>query len=118
MEKMNNEFFEAFNQFEQENNMGVQEIVDMIKSGILQAIKKEYPNSENINVDINPDTHKFDVKILKEVVEGEPEDPDNQINIDAARSISKKAVVGGVVEIKNQYHKIRQSSSTECKNRI
>lgn len=116
--KMNNEFFEAFNQFEQENNMGVQEIVDMIKSGILQAIKKEYPNSENINVDINPDTHKFDVKILKEVVEGEPEDPDNQINIDAARSISKKAVVGGVVEIKINTTKFGRVAAQNAKQNI
>lgn len=115
---MNNEFFEAFNQFEQENNMGVQEIVDMIKSGILQAIKKEYPNSENINVDINPDTHKFDVKILKEVVEGEPEDPDNQINIDAARSISKKAVVGGVVEIKINTTKFGRVAAQNAKQNI
>ncbi len=116
--KMNNEFFEAFNQFEQENNMGVEEIIEMIKSGILQAIKKEYPNSENINVDINPDTHKFDVKILKEVVEGEPEDPDNQINIDAARNISKKAAVGGIVEIKINPAKFGRVAAQNAKQNI
>ncbi|MDE6148979.1 MAG: transcription termination factor NusA [Ruminococcus sp.] len=115
---MNNEFFEAFNQFEQENNMGVEEIIEMIKSGILQAIKKEYPNSENINVDINPDTHKFDVKILKEVVEGEPEDPDNQINIDAARNISKKAAVGGIVEIKINPAKFGRVAAQNAKQNI
>lgn len=116
--KMNNEFFEAFNQFEQENNMGVQELIETIKSGILQAVKKEYPNSENINVDINPDTHKFDVKILKEVVEGEPEDPDNQINIDAARNITKKAAVGGVVGIKINPAKFGRVAAQNAKQNI
>lgn len=116
--KMNNEFFEAFNQFEQENNMGVQELIETIKSGILQAIKKEYPNSENINVDINPDTHKFDVRILKEVVEGEPEDPDNQINIDAARNITKKAAVGGVVGIKINPAKFGRVAAQNAKQNI
>ena len=116
--KMNNEFFEAFNQFEQENNMGVQELIETIKSGILQAVKKEYPNSENINVDINPDTHKFDVKILKEVVEGEPEDPDNQINIDAARNITKRAAVGGVVGIKINPAKFGRVAAQNAKQNI
>ena len=116
--KMNNEFFEAFNQFEQENNMGVQELIETIKSGILQAVKKEYPNSENINIDINPDTHKFDVKILKEVVEGEPEDPDNQINIDAARNITKRAAVGGVVGIKINPAKFGRVAAQNAKQNI
>ena len=116
--KMNNEFFEAFNQFEQENNMGVQELIETIKSGILQAVKKEYPNSENINIDINPDTHKFDVKILKEVVEGEPEDPDNQINIDAARNITKRAAVGEVVGIKINPAKFGRVAAQNAKQNI
>lgn len=115
---MNNEFFEAFNQFEQENNMNAQDLIDTIKSGILQAIKKEYPNSENINVDINPETNKFDVKILKEVVEGEPEDPDNQINIDAALNISKRAKVGGVVEIKINPAKFGRVAAQNAKQNI
>ena len=46
--KMNNEFFEAFNQFEQENNMGVQELIETIKSGILQAIKKSIQTAKTL----------------------------------------------------------------------
>lgn len=115
---MNNEFFEAFSQFEQENNMDAQDLIETIKSGILQAIKKEYPDSENINVDINPETHKFDVKILKEVVEGEPEDPANQINIDAALNISKKARVGGIVEIKINPAKFGRVAAQNAKQNI
>lgn len=115
---MNNEFFEAFSQFEEENKMGVQELIETIKSGILQAVKKEYPNNENINVEIDPETHKFNVKLIKEVVEGEPEDPDNQINIDAALNISKRARVGGVVEIKLNPAKFGRVAAQNAKQNI
>lgn len=115
---MNNEFFEAFSQFEQENNMNVQDLIETIKSGLLQAVKKEYPNNENINVEIDPETHKFNVKLIKEVVEGEPEDPDNQINIDAALNISKKAMVGGVVEIELNPAKFGRVAAQNAKQNI
>lgn len=115
---MNKEFFEAFNQFEQENNMDTSVLIETIKAGILQAIKKEYPGSENINVDINPDTHKFDVKIIKEVVEGEPEYPDNQISLDEAAAISPRAYVGGVVEIKINPAKFGRVAAQNAKQNI
>ncbi len=115
---MNNEFFEAFSQFEQENNMNAQDLIETIKSGLLQAVKKEYPNNENINVEIDPETHKFNVKLIKEVVEGEPEDPDNQINIDAALNISKKAMVGGVVEIELNPAKFGRVAAQNAKQNI
>ncbi|MDO5125252.1 MAG: transcription termination factor NusA [Ruminococcus sp.] len=115
---MNNEFFEAFDQFEQENNIDPQELIETIKAGLLQAIKKEYPTSDNISVEINPETHKFDVKILKEVVEGEPENPGNQINIDAAYNISKRAKVGGVVEIKVNPAKFGRVAAQNAKQNI
>lgn len=115
---MNKEFFEAFNQFEQENHMDPEALIETIKAGILQAIKKEYPGSENINVDINPETNKFDVKIIKEVVEGEPEDPGNQINIDEALTISKRARVGGVVEIKINPAKFGRVAAQNAKQNI
>lgn len=115
---MNKEFFEAFSQFEKENNMDAEALIETIKAGILQAIKKEYPDSENIRVDINPETHKFDVRVIKEVVEGEPEDPANQMNIDQALTISKRARVGGVVEIKVNPAKFGRVAAQNAKQNI
>ena len=115
---MNKEFFDAFSQFEQENNMDAEVLIETIKAGILQAVKKEYPDSENISVDINPETHKFDVRVIKEVVEGEPEDPGNQINIDQALTISKRARVGGVVEIKINPAKFGRVAAQNAKQNI
>lgn len=96
---MNKEFFEALQLLEKENGISGDLLIEKIKQGVLKAIKKDYPDCENINIVIDPEKNKFEMKIIKTVVEGEPENA-NEINIDEARSIDKKARVGGVCEIK------------------
>ena len=115
---MKEEFFDAFNQFENENNIDPESLIETIKAGLLQAIKREFPNSENISMEINPETHKFDVKILKEIVEGDPEDPDNQISLDEALTLSKRAIVGGVAEIKINPAKFGRVAAQNAKQNI
>ena len=96
---MNKDFFEALLLLQKENGISGDVLIEKIKQGVLKAIKKDYPDCENINIDINPEKNKFEMKILKEVVEGEPENG-NEINIDEALTIDKKSTVGGVCEIK------------------
>ena len=115
---MNNEFFDALSLLARENNITVEELTEKIKQGIMKAIKRDYPNCESINVEINPETNKFEMKILKTVVEGMPEDPDNEINIDAAKNISKRAKVGGVVEIKLNAAKFGRIAAQSAKQSI
>ena len=96
---MNSEFFEALSLLQKENNIDPQALVETVRSGMLKAIKKDYPYCENIVVDIVPESGRFEMKILKEIVEGEPEDPDNQISLDEARTLDENAYVGGTAEI-------------------
>jgi N utilization substance protein A len=96
---MNKEFFEALSLLEKENDIDAEALIETVRSGIMKAIKRDYPNTENIRVEINPETGKFEMKLIKEIVEGKPEDPDNQISIDEARTISKRARIGGIAEI-------------------
>ena len=96
---MNKEFFEALLLLEKENGISIDLLVEKIKQGVLKAIKRDYPNCDNINIVIDPEKNKFEMKILKTVVEGEPED-DNEINIDEALTIDKKSRIGGMCEIK------------------
>jgi len=96
---MNKEFFEALLLLEKENGISGDLLVEKIRQGVLKAIKKDYPDCENINILIDPEKNKFEMKILKDVVEGEPENG-NEINIDEALTIDKKSRVGGVCEIK------------------
>lgn len=96
---MNDAFFEALSSLEKENGISADLLVEKIQQGVYKAIKKEYPGCDNINVEIDPEKGVFTMSILKDIVEGEPEN-DNQINIDEARAISKRSRVGGVCEIK------------------
>ncbi len=95
---MNKEFFEALSLLERENEISGDLLIDKIKAGVLRAIKKEYPDCDNISILIDPAKGKFEMKIIKDVVEGEPENA-NQINIDKALETDKHARVGGTVEI-------------------
>lgn len=115
---MNKEFFEAFSLLQKENDIDAEALIESVKSGILKAIKKDYPNCENIYVEIDPEKGKFEMKILKEIVEGEPEDPDNQISIDEARTISKRSRVGGTCEIKLEPAKFGRVAAQNAKQSI
>lgn len=96
---MNNDFFEALSLLEKENNIDAEALIETVRQGIMKAIKKDYPYCENIAVEIDPETSKFEMKILKEIVDGEPYDPDNEISLDEALTLSKDARVGGTAEI-------------------
>lgn len=115
---MNNEFFEALSTLEADNHIDADVLIEKIRAGILMAIKKDYPGSENINVTIDPESGKFEMKILKEIVEGEPEDPANQITLDEALTLSKRAKVGGTAEIKLNSAKFGRVAAQAAKQSI
>jgi len=115
---MNNEFFDALGLLAKENNIDIEMLIEKIKQGVLKAIKKEYPDTENILVDINTEKGKFEMKLIKTVVEGDPEDEANEINIDVAKTITKRAKVGGVVEIKLNSAKFGRVAAQQAKQQI
>lgn len=115
---MNNEFFEALGLLAEENNIEMETLIERIKDGIMRAIKKEYPDTENVLIDINSEKGKFEMKLIKTVVEGEPLDPANEINIDEAQAITKRARVGGTVEIKLNSAKFGRVAAQQAKQQI
>lgn len=57
---MNNGFFEALSLLGSENSVDTEIIVEKVKSALLKAIRKAYPDCEdNIRVDIDPQTKKI-----------------------------------------------------------
>lgn len=94
--KMNGEFFEALKLMGEENGMEPEALAEIIKQGVAKAIKRDNPNCENIRVEINPETGVFEMGILKLVVDDEPLDEYNEINIDEARTIDPDCHVGGM----------------------
>lgn len=79
-----------------DNGLAPEQLAEIIKQGIVKAIKKENPNCDNIRVEIDPTTGTFEMGILKLVVDDEPLDDYNEINIEEARTIDPKCHVGGM----------------------
>ncbi|MBQ8868299.1 MAG: transcription termination/antitermination protein NusA [Oscillospiraceae bacterium] len=96
---MNNEFFDALNILEQEKGINVESLLEKITVAIENAVKKDFGEPENIIIDINPETRKFNVAIRKAVVET-VENPKAEITLDEALTYSKRAKIGGHVDIK------------------
>lgn len=116
IEKMNEQFFSALEALSQENNIGKEILIEKVKESVIKAIKKDYPFSEHIAVDIDPDTGKFEMKILKEVMEVMyVDDPDNEIYIGEARTYDPDIKVGDWVEIPINPAKINRVAAQQAK---
>lgn len=93
----NNSFFEALALLGEENSVDTEILIEKVKSAMLKAARKAYPHSEeNIRVEIDPVTKKFEMFIEQEVIDDYPID-ENEINIDVARTIDPNAYVGGKI---------------------
>ena len=96
---MNKEFFDALECLANENNIPLDALVEKIEQGILKAVRKEYPDCDDFLVDIDPAQNKFDVCVMRNVVDDEPIDL-NEINIEEARTIVPNCVCGDAVPYK------------------
>ncbi|MBQ9869132.1 MAG: transcription termination/antitermination protein NusA [Ruminococcus sp.] len=97
---MNKEIFDALSALEQENHIEKEVLIEKIKQGIMKAIKRDYPMSEHITVDIDPENNKFEMKLHKEVMDVKyVDDPDNEIWIEEAKTYDPDIKVGDWVDI-------------------
>ena len=116
---MNKEFFEALALLEEENGISEDVLIEKIEQGIFKAVKKDFPDTfeENIFVKIDMEKNRLNVKINKTVVE-EVEDEANEISLDDALEISKKAKVGSQVEVKLNPAKFKRIAAQSAKQSI
>lgn len=115
---MNKEFFSALEQLAKENSIDPEMLLEKIRQGILKAAKKEYPDSENIEIEIDPESGRFEMFLIKTAVEGDPEDPANEINIDQAKTYDDKALVGEPVRIMLDTSKFGRVAAQQAKQQI
>lgn len=94
---MNNEFFNALEALEKEKGIPKEYILEKVEAALISAYKRD--NGGNSNVRISIDPVKKDVKVyqVKNIVE-EVLDPETEISVEAAKAISRRNVLGGVVE--------------------
>ena len=84
---MDNAFFEALNSLGSENGLDTDTLIEKVKSAMLKAARKAYPDSEDrITVEIDPTTKTFEMYLRQDVIDDEPID-ENEINIAEACNI-------------------------------
>ena len=99
MATANTEFFEALTLLAKEKGIEPSVLISKIETALTIAIKKEHPRSENIKFDIDLEKGKFDVAIMKNVVES-VEDDANEISLPNAQEQNKRYKIGDVCVIK------------------
>lgn len=96
---MNGEFFEALSLLEAERGLSADYLLEKIRNAIVIAVKKDYDvEDENVLVEIDPKTGKFNVTLLKLVVE-EVEDPRVEISLSDAQAKRRTTKLGDMFNI-------------------
>ena len=96
MAAANNEFFEALSMLEHERGITAEYLIDKIKAAIIIAVKKNYEvEDDHVMVEIDPNTGKFNVALIQDVVADEDwYDEHSEIGITEAQHIRKSYQVG------------------------
>ena len=114
---MNNDFFEALTLLEKEKGVPADYLLEKITAAIAIAIKKNFKVRDNYIININPSENKFEVALIKEVVE-EITDLETQITLDEAKTHKKNAIIGDSIEIKLQPKEFGRIAAQSAKSVI
>ena len=114
---MNAELLEAMAILEKEKNISREVLLEAISQSLLQAYKNQYDKSENVSVNIDPDTAEYHIIASKEVVE-EVEDPSTQMTLADAQRINPAYRVGDVAEYEIESRNFGRIATQNAKNVI
>ena len=115
---MNADFFEAVEALEKEKGIPRQYMYDKINQAMLAAFRRDNPACEdNVEIIMDEEKKRIDMFVKKTVVE-EVENPGLEINLEAAKKISKRAKPGDVVSIPVDTKKFGRISSQAGKQVI
>lgn len=115
--KQTKEFFEALNYITTEKGVSISSLVKKLENAIVLAVRKQYGKIEKINVLIDIENLNFDVSFSKMVVE-EVKNPLNEILLEEALKINKRAKVGEYVEIEVDSKQIGRLAAQAAKQQI
>ena len=91
-------FLEVLNLLAKEKGIEPDLLIEKIRTAVTKAVEKEYPRSENIKFEIDPETGTLCVALMKDIVK-EVEDDANQIDLVEAKKYGKRLKVGDVCVI-------------------
>lgn len=113
----NSELLEALNILEQEKNISKETLLEAIENSLITACKNHFGKSENIKVNIDPETCEYHVFQEKKVVET-VEDPVEEISLVNAKMIDSKYEPGDIVNIEVKSKEFGRIATQNAKNVI
>ena len=115
---MNAEFFEAIEDIEKEKGIPREYMYDKIKQAMLAAFRRDNPECEdNVDIILEEDKKRIEMNVNKTVVD-EVENPSHEINLEAAKKISRRAKLGDVLPIPVETKKFGRIAAQAAKQVI
>ena len=112
---MNAEFFDAIEEIEREKGIPRQYMFDKINQAMLTAFKRDNPEcAENAEVILDEEKKTIAMVVHKTVVE-EVEDPNLEIDLAAAKKITRRAAVGDIVNVPVETKKFGRIAAQSAK---
>ncbi|MDO4523402.1 MAG: transcription termination factor NusA [Eubacteriales bacterium] len=114
---MNSELKEALEILEKEKNISKETLLEAIEQSLLQACKNHFGSSDNVRVEINPDTCDFAVHADKTVVES-VENPVTEISLVDAKKRDVRYDIGDIVPVEIKSKEFGRIATQNAKNVI
>jgi N utilization substance protein A len=107
----------AFREMTANKSISRDELYDLIKDGILAALAKRYGPNVEAEIEIDEDTGKIGITVLKEVV-AEVEDASREISLEEARWDDPEFEVGDILEVPVEFAHFGRNAVMAAKQRI
>ena len=115
---MNAEFFEAIEDIEKEKGIPREYMYEKIRQAMLAAFRRDNPECEdNVEIVLDEDKKQIEMHINKLAVE-EVSDPSHEIQIEAAKKISRRVKEGDMVRVPVETKKFGRIAAQAAKQVI
>lgn len=114
---MSNELLEALNILEQEKNISKETLLEAIENSLVTACKNHFGKSDNVKVEIDPETCAFSCYQEKTVVDV-VEDPVEEISLVDAHKVNGNYQLGDIVRVEVKSKEFGRIATQNAKNVI
>jgi N utilization substance protein A len=94
----NYELLDAFGQLMREKSVDKAVLIETLEAGLLSAARRKYGASSNVEVKFDDESGTIKMALIKSVVE-KVEEPQCEMNLEAAKAVDPKAQIGSTVSI-------------------
>ncbi|MDR0947380.1 MAG: transcription termination factor NusA [Ruminococcus sp.] len=111
------ELFAALGALADSYGIDLNSLCEKMEQGLLAAVRKEYPDCDDFTASISPSENKFEVCVLRTVVDDEPIDI-NEINIEEAVTIVPDCQLGDRVPFPLPVEKLGRVAAMQTKQSL